>query len=203
MCVHWVSFLGDRPSLVSLGLLVTFACRCGLNNRGGFYGGSRGRRDLHPKLLSKIQKIQRRAHTTKRKYKNKSETCTKKQNTIINSETRGTKSKHSRQYKPLGESCGQIHKGCFARELVCANTTLSELRDKTMFGRSKWCRTLALVTHFRGVPKKNVDSNVSRRSTVCAKVTTGKRKATASLASDSVREHAAVRVGHGQPRAKC
>ena len=43
--VPWVSFLGDHPSLVSLGLLVTFACRSGLNNRGGVSRDSRGGRD--------------------------------------------------------------------------------------------------------------------------------------------------------------
>ena len=36
--VHWASVLGDGPFYVSLGLLVTFACKSGLNNRGGVSG---------------------------------------------------------------------------------------------------------------------------------------------------------------------
>ena len=39
--VHRVSFLGDGPSFASLGLLVSFACRAGLNNRVASLGFAR------------------------------------------------------------------------------------------------------------------------------------------------------------------
>ena len=63
--VPWVSFLGDYPSLVSLGLLVTFACRSGLNNRGGVSRDSRGGRD--PTNGAECYATETRAPTKKKK----------------------------------------------------------------------------------------------------------------------------------------
>ena len=56
------SFLVDHPSFVSLGSLVTCACRSYLNSWGGVSGYHAGRTDPHPKLHPQ-QKLRRRART--------------------------------------------------------------------------------------------------------------------------------------------
>ena len=61
--VQWVSFLGGGPSFVSLGFLVTFACRSGLNNRGGVSGFTRWAGNPPNNFLPTTRNNYRRAHT--------------------------------------------------------------------------------------------------------------------------------------------
>ena len=67
-----------------------------------------------------------------------------------------------------------------------------------MFGRSKWCRILALDP-FSWRVKENVDSSACDTD-LCVLSDTVTRKATASLASGNGRERAASRVGSGRLR---
>ena len=92
------------------------------------------------------KQIQRRARTRiqkQQKYhqktgRTKTHTHTQPKYSYTYKYKRAT-SKYSRKYKPRERRSGRIREGFFffARRLVCASTTRSELRDKTIFGRSK------------------------------------------------------------------
>ena len=86
--------------------------------------------------------------------------------------------KCARQCKPRADVRGQMREGfSFACGPVCANTTRSELRHKTMIGRSKRYRMLALDP-FRGVSEKREDFNACDAEVcvcVCS-VTAGKKE---------------------------
>ena len=169
--VHWVSFLGDGRSFVSPSLLVTFACRSGLDDRGGVsevhaVGGSPASNQLPQIQLNR--EVRARTHKNKNKYRTRTHkhlntkqiqrrarTIIQKQQKYHSKKTGRTKtntqpkysytykykratSKYSRKYKPRRETFGpNTRRSFFARRLVCASTTRSELRDKTIFGRSK------------------------------------------------------------------
>ena len=199
--VHWV-FLGDGHSFVSLGLLVTFACRSGLNNRGGVSGvhAAGGTTSSNHTLKYNNKYRDARAQTFK---------C------IITKETNKYNPKCNNKYKcafskmreipirPKIHTAGDVRATFakivfFARVPVCASWTRSELRDKTMIGHSKWSRMLGLDS-FRGMPEKRLPAT---ENCVCS-VTRQKKKTTASLTSGNVCEHAAARVGSVRSQNMC
>ena len=69
--VRWMSFLGGGPSFVSLGLLVTFACRSGLNNRSGVCSKEQKQIQRRASTKNKIQNINTETRAHKYKYKKK------------------------------------------------------------------------------------------------------------------------------------
>ena len=88
----------------------------------------------------------------------------------------------------------------YAQVVFCARASLCKYNwDKTMFGRSNWCRVLALDS-FCWRANEKVDFTARHAELCVCSVSTSKRKVTALFASDNVREHAAARVGSGRLR---
>ena len=196
------------PSFVSLALLVVFACKSGLNNRGGVSGVQRPPPKITPtkkdrdaraqkkKTIQKNKYREARAHTyTYNKYRearvqtctyNKyreararmckyNKTCTKKngrkkqttKHPITNSPKQDARDPNTPENTIRGWMSGPNTRKLFfvARGSVCAKTTRSELRDKTMFGRSTWCQMLALDP-FLWRAREEVDSD-ARDANMC------------------------------------
>ena len=172
-----VSFLGDGRSLVSLGLLVTCACRSGLNNRNegvGVSGVYAAGWTLTPNFRQQIQTLmQRRART-----KNTSTTQNTKRDEQVHTYNKAqlkiqiyifqTTREIQRRPTNRGRTFGpNMQTFCFARGPVGANTTGSELRDKTMLGVLNGAECL-LLTHFRGVPVRRLIPMPATQNCVCA-----------------------------------
>ena len=149
--VHWVSFLGNGPPFVCLGLFFYFCVQVRTEQSVWRLRVSRGARTpLQRTPTNTITNTETRAH------KNTNNTP-KKTNTVrikteirrkikLNLQIQFFKTKNARNVNTprntnRGETFGpKTRRLFFVCEFVCANTTWSELRDKTMFGRYTRCR---------------------------------------------------------------
>ena len=117
----------------------------GLHNRGGVSGVHAADRTPTPKITINNTKINTETHAQTYKDKNRPN----KYKTATHMQVHLQKATREIQVRPEKTHCGVTFAPntrvlFFARCLVCANTTRSELRDKTIFARSNWCRMLAL-----------------------------------------------------------